>query len=89
MTETAASSSQGRPSPETKQPKRNVFARIVLFVRQVIGELRKVVTPTRGQWLNYTAVVLVFVVIMMLIVTGLDFVFFSAAKWVFVGTPTQ
>nr|WP_083956168.1 preprotein translocase subunit SecE [Tersicoccus phoenicis] len=89
MTETAASSSQGRPSPEMKQRKRNVFARIALFLRQVIAELRKVVTPTRGQWLNYTAVVLVFVVIMMLIVTGLDFAFFSAAKWVFVGTPAQ
>ena len=29
--------------------KRNPFARIALFIRQVIGELKKVVTPTRKE----------------------------------------
>ena len=48
------------------------FARIALFIRQVITELKKVVTPTRKELFSYTAVVLVFVIIMMAIVCGLD-----------------
>jgi preprotein translocase subunit SecE len=46
-----------------------------LFVRQVFAELRKVVTPTRRELLSYTGVVLVFVIIMMAIVFGLDQLF--------------
>ncbi|MGI4894814.1 MAG: preprotein translocase subunit SecE [Janthinobacterium lividum] len=46
---------------------------IVLFLRQVIEELRKVVWPTRRDLLSYTGVVLVFVVAMMLFVSALDF----------------
>ncbi|AEG43427.1 preprotein translocase subunit SecE [Isoptericola variabilis] len=52
---------------------RNVFSRIALFVRQVVAELRKVVTPTRSELLNYTGVVLVFVTVVMLFVTVLDY----------------
>ena len=55
--------------------KKGFFARIGLFVRQVVSELRKVVTPTRKELLSYTLVVLVFVVIMMALVTGFDFGF--------------
>jgi preprotein translocase subunit SecE len=55
--------------------KRGPFARIALFIRQVFGELRKVVTPTRKELLSYTGVVLVFVIIMMAIVFGLDQLF--------------
>lgn len=51
------------------------FAGIALFLRQVVAELKKVVTPTRKELLNYTAVVLVFVVIMMALVTALDLLF--------------
>jgi preprotein translocase subunit SecE len=66
--------------------RRNPFARIALFVRQVIGELKKVVTPTRKELLSFTVVVLVFVVIMMALVWGLDQVFGWLVLWVF-GTP--
>ncbi|MEY4039874.1 MAG: hypothetical protein RLZZ52_742 [Actinomycetota bacterium] len=55
--------------------KRNPFSRLALFLRQVIGELKKVVTPTRKELINYVLVVLVFVAIMMLIVSGLDALF--------------
>lgn len=55
--------------------RRNPFARIALFFRQVMGELRKVITPTRGELLSYTGVVLIFVVIMMALVFGLDQLF--------------
>ncbi|CAN5427536.1 hypothetical protein BH09ACT10_BH09ACT10_20650 [soil metagenome] len=45
------------------------------FYRQVVAELRKVVWPTRPQVINYFFVVLVFVLIMMAIVSGLDYGF--------------
>jgi len=83
VTETAASSSKGRPA---KKADSGFFARIALFVRQVIGELKKVVAPTRKELINYTLVVLVFVTIMMIIVTLLDLAFGTGIKWVFGGT---
>jgi preprotein translocase subunit SecE len=66
---------------------RNPFTRIVLFLRQVMGELKKVVTPTRKELISYVGVVLVFVIIMMLLVTGLDWVFGWVVVAVF-GDPT-
>ena len=55
-----------------RQARRGPFARIALFLRQVVAELRKVVTPTRRELVTYTAVVLGFVVVMMAIVYVLD-----------------
>ena len=66
--------------------RRGPFARIALFIRQVFAELRKVVTPTRRELVSYTAVVLVFVVIMMALVAGLDFGFGWLVNLVF-GNP--
>ena len=55
-----------------RQARRGPFARIALFLRQVMAELRKVVTPTRRELVTYTGVVLGFVVVMMAIVYVLD-----------------
>ncbi|HEV7741529.1 MAG TPA: preprotein translocase subunit SecE [Pseudolysinimonas sp.] len=66
--------------------RRSPFARVALFIRQVFTELRKVVTPTRRELFSYTGVVLVFVVIMMAIVYGLDWLFGFGVNWVF-GNP--
>ncbi|WP_141880929.1 preprotein translocase subunit SecE [Homoserinimonas aerilata] len=55
--------------------RRGPFGRLALFLRQVVAELKKVVTPTRKELFSYTAVVLVFVVIMMAFVSGLDLLF--------------
>ncbi|GMA90278.1 preprotein translocase subunit SecE [Homoserinibacter gongjuensis] len=66
--------------------RRNPFARIALFLRQVIAELKKVVTPTRRELFNFTAVVLVFVLIMMGLVWGLDQLFSWLVNWAF-GNP--
>ena len=82
MTETAASSSAGRPKQARKL---GFFGRLALFIRQVIGELRKVVTPTRQELLTYTIVVLAFVAVVMVIVFALDFVFGLGVGWVFGG----
>ena len=81
MTETAAGSSKGHPSSGPR--KRGFFAGIALFLRQVIAELKKVVTPSRQELLRYTIVVLAFVIVMMIIVTVLDFVFGQGALWLF------
>ena len=63
--------------------RRGPFARVALFIRQVINELKKVVTPTRRELISFTGVVLVFVVIMMGIIYGLDYGFGWLMSWVF------
>lgn len=74
----------------TPEKKSNFFARffggIALFLRQVIAELRKVVTPTRKELIKFTLVVLVFVLIVMGIVYGLDTLFAWLTHVVF-GVP--
>jgi preprotein translocase subunit SecE len=63
--------------------RRSPFSRVSLFIRQVIIELRKVVTPTRRELFGYTGVVLVFVCIMMALVYGLDEGFSFLVNWAF------
>jgi len=46
-----------------------------LFFRQIVGELRKVIWPTRSMLVTYTVVCLVFVVFMVIVVTSLDYGF--------------
>ncbi|MCI1984740.1 MAG: preprotein translocase subunit SecE [Bifidobacteriaceae bacterium] len=53
--------------------KPNFFMRIGLFIKQIIVELRKVVAPTRKELFNWTVAVLIFVVLLMLFVTAMDF----------------
>ncbi|RBQ22042.1 preprotein translocase subunit SecE [Spongiactinospora rosea] len=60
-----------KPAPSPKK-KRTTPA---LFYRQVVAELRKVIWPTRKDLITYTTVVLVFVLIMVGIVSALDFLF--------------
>ena len=63
--------------------KLGLFARIGLFYRQVVSELRKVVWPTRNQLTTYTAVVLVFVSFIIAVVSLLDLVLTKIVFWVF------
>jgi preprotein translocase subunit SecE len=46
-----------------------------IFGRQVVAELRKVIWPTRRELRTYTIVALVFVLVMVLIVTSVDYAF--------------
>ncbi len=80
MSQTPSTDEQG--SPAGGDPK-GPFGKVWLFLRQVIDELKKVVVPTRRELTNYTLVVLVFVIIVILIVSGLDRVFSTGAEWVF------
>jgi preprotein translocase subunit SecE len=58
--------------PATRPNGDGIFARIALFVRQVIAELKKVVTPGRSELIKMTIVVLVFVLIIMALVYAID-----------------
>jgi preprotein translocase subunit SecE len=60
-------------------------ARIALFYRQVIAELRKVIWPTRKELLTYTWVVIVFVTVVATIVAILDLGFAKLVLKVFGG----
>ncbi|MDQ6936179.1 MAG: preprotein translocase subunit SecE [Actinomycetota bacterium] len=53
------------------------------FVREVVAELRKVIWPSRQELVTYTIVVVVFVVILVSIVAGLDIGFAKLVLWIF------
>jgi preprotein translocase subunit SecE len=63
--------------------RQNLFARIALFLRQVVAELKKVVWPTREQLITYTIVVVVFVTVLALVVATMDFGFTKAVLKIF------
>jgi preprotein translocase subunit SecE len=69
-----------RTRPRTREATRRgpigrLFAYLRNFVREVVAELQKVIWPTRKELLTYTAVVVVFVSLLMAIVAGLDVAF--------------
>ena len=68
--------------------RRGPIAGVVLYLKQVMQELRKVITPTRKELFTYTGVVLVFVLIMMALVAGFDLVFGAAVGYFFGNGPT-
>jgi preprotein translocase subunit SecE len=55
--------------------RQNPFVKARNFIREVISELKKVIWPTQRQLINYTIIVLVFVVIVALIIAAFDFGF--------------
>ncbi|MHB1062893.1 MAG: preprotein translocase subunit SecE [Georgenia sp.] len=85
----SASATSGRPerarsaSGADGKKKRGLFARLALFVREVIAELKKVVRPTRSELWTYFVAVLVFVLIIMAFVGVLDLGFGRLVLWVF------
>jgi preprotein translocase subunit SecE len=75
--------SQAKKKRGGKRGKKGPFARMGLFYRQIIAELRKVVWPSRSDLMSYTSVVIVFVAVMIGIVTVVDWGFSSLVKYVF------
>jgi preprotein translocase subunit SecE len=67
------------------EKRRGLFARIALFIRQVIAELKKVVWLTRSDLITYTIVVLVFVAVVMAFVTVVDLGIGQLTRWAFGG----
>ena len=70
---------RGRSPSQKKGP----FARLALFFRQVVAEIRKVVWPTRSELITYTTVVLVFVVSFAIIVLLFDIGVAEVVKRIF------
>jgi preprotein translocase subunit SecE len=68
---------------ESTETKLGIFARVGLFYRQVLNELKKVVWPTRAMLSTYTAVVLVFVLFIIAVVSVFDLVLAKIVFWVF------
>ncbi len=66
-----------------KRAKRGPLGRLALFYRQVVAELRKVVWPSRNQLTTYTTAVIVFVIVVICILTVLDWGFSRAVDYVF------
>lgn len=85
MSETAVSGSEEKGPRHPERERRGIFGRIALYVRQVIAELKRVVTPSREETVRYIWIVLGFVAVMMIIVFILDSVFTFVAHKVFGG----
>jgi preprotein translocase subunit SecE len=68
---------------EKTEEKLGIFARVGLYYRQVVNELKKVVWPTREMLTTYTAVVLVFVTFIIAVVSLFDAVLTKIVFWVF------
>ena len=66
---------------QTKKP--GFFARIFLFFKQVIDEMKKVTYPTGSETWTYFTVVVVFIVAIMAFTGVLDFAFNKAVMWLF------
>jgi preprotein translocase subunit SecE len=79
QTRGTAAEKPARPGRAAK-PERNTP---VLFLRQVIAELRKVIWPTRRELVTYTTVAVVFILVMVGLVTGLDTLFTKAVIAIF------
>ena len=65
------------------KPSRNPFVLIATYIKQVVAELRKVIWPNRKQMVNYTAVVLVFLVFIVTLIGLVDLGLAKLVLWVF------
>jgi preprotein translocase subunit SecE len=65
VTATRTESSAARPAKQRG-------GKPVRFVREAVSEMRKVLWPSRNELVTYSIVVIVFVVILVAIVAGLD-----------------
>jgi preprotein translocase subunit SecE len=77
MTQTSDIEPEARPAAGGGRGTRRPAypARIALYNRQVVSELRKVIWPTRNELVTYTIVSVTFVVAMVAFVGLLDYLF--------------
>ena len=66
-----------------KAIKPNIFMRIGLSIKQIIVELRKVVTPTSKELFFCSLAVFIFVLLLMALVTGMDYGLGKLTLWIF------
>jgi len=73
VSESSTTTDRGPSGGDAGKP--SLWARLTLFLRQMVAELRKVIWPTRKELITYTWVVIVFVTVFTLIVALFDYVF--------------
>jgi preprotein translocase subunit SecE len=81
-----ATQTRGSAADKSAQPGRPAKAgrtTPALFLRQVVAELRKVIWPTRKELVTYTTVAMAFILVMVAIVTSLDYGFTQLVLHVF------
>lgn len=71
--DTAKAKKDVKAKSSGKPKKPSIFARMAKYFRDVAGEFKKVVWPTRKQVLNNCIVVLVTIVVFAVVVWGLDY----------------
>ncbi|MDA2892038.1 preprotein translocase subunit SecE [Mycolicibacterium sp. BiH015] len=64
-------------------PSRNPIAFVINYLREVVGELRKVIWPNRKQMASYTTVVLLFLIFMVAMIGGVDLGLAKLVTWIF------
>ena len=77
----AAKKASGRT--ERSKGSSNPFKALRKYFREVVAELRKVIWPNRKQMVTYTAVVLIFVIFMVALISGVDLGFVKGIDWLF------
>jgi preprotein translocase subunit SecE len=75
VSESSTTTDQGSSAPRKRPAEPSLWARLTLFLRQMVAELRKVIWPTRKELITYTWVVIVFVAVVTAIVGVYDLVF--------------
>jgi preprotein translocase subunit SecE len=75
----SSTTTKARTSTRSRRPKDqrtgNPFVFLARFFREVVGEMRKVLWPSRRELVVYTIAVIIFVTVLISIVGGLDFGF--------------
>lgn len=59
------------------------FLGVGRFVKQIVDEIRKVVTPTVREWIGWCVASGIFVLLLMALVTGMDFGLGKLTLWFF------
>jgi preprotein translocase subunit SecE len=75
LTESAADDTKAKKAKKAKKsdgPSSNPFVFVFTYLKQVVGELRKVIWPNRKQMSSYTSVVLAFLVFMVTLIGLVD-----------------
>jgi preprotein translocase subunit SecE len=70
--DTPAKRTKTAKAAKTGEGRVNPFLFVWTYLKQVVGELRKVIWPNRKQMVTYTTVVLVFLAFMVALIGGVD-----------------
>jgi preprotein translocase subunit SecE len=87
-TKTKEGSSSPSRRPRDDEERRSLlfvtwFRSLSRFIREIVAEMRKVIWPSRQELVTYTIVVVIFVVVLVAIVAGLDIGFAKLTLWIF------